>query len=58
MPAKLRVDETIIYRFQPRLDALGRNDVQGYLFSRPLPDPEITQLLHREALHQAQRQVV
>lgn len=40
------------------LDALGCNEVQGYLISRPLPGTEITQLLHREALHQAKRQVV
>ncbi len=37
------------------LDALGCNEVQGYLISRPLAGPDITQLLEREARHHSQR---
>lgn len=37
------------------LDALGCNEVQGYLISRPLAGSDITQLLEREARHHSQR---
>ena len=37
------------------LDALGCNEVQGYLISRPLAGPDITQLLERESRQQLQR---
>ncbi|MGQ7847574.1 EAL domain-containing protein [Granulosicoccus sp. 3-233] len=37
------------------LDALGCNEVQGYLISRPLAGPEITRLLEREGRQQSQR---
>ncbi|ASJ70949.1 putative signaling protein [Granulosicoccus antarcticus IMCC3135] len=35
------------------LDALGCNEIQGYLISRPLPGLEITELLRRETLRRA-----
>ncbi len=37
------------------LDALGCNEVQGYLISRPLAGADITQLLERESRHHTQR---
>lgn len=37
------------------LDALGCNEVQGYLISRPMAGADITQLLEREARHHNKR---